>query len=252
MNDRARTGIPGLDEMLGGGFPTGGTYLVVGHSGTGKSILSFEFLYNGAVTFNEPGVYVILEEDKERMMHNMRDFGWDVEELEAQGKLRIVPYTKSIMGDVEATFEKGILSGEKDRSDRLRQFLTVDSLLREIEHSCQSIGAKRVVIDSLTVITLLTETQLMSRMQLLWLLEKLRKLNVTTIATLEEGIGFWKDMLFLSDGIVYMMMREKGGIFERGIVAEKMRGTRHDTGVRPFKISEKGIKVYPNEVVISP
>jgi KaiC/GvpD/RAD55 family RecA-like ATPase len=250
MDDTVRSGIPGLDELLGGGFPAGGTYVVVGYSGTGKSILSLEFLCNGASMYGEPGVYVILEEQKERMLANMRSFGWNIEKLEAEGKLRIVPYTKSIMGDVEATFEKGMMSGDHERLDRMRQYLTVDSLFQEIEQTCRSIKARRVVIDSFTVITLLGDNQVVSRMQLLWLIEKLRRLNVTTLATIEEGIGHWRDMLFLCDGIVYMMLKEKEGIFERGLVVEKMRGTAHDTGIRPLKIGKDGIIVYPTEVMV--
>ncbi|MFH0862251.1 MAG: ATPase domain-containing protein [Candidatus Altiarchaeota archaeon] len=250
MDARVKTGIPGLDELLGGGLPAGGTYVVVGGSGTGKSILSFEFLYRGALDYNEPGVYVTLEEDKDRLLANMGLFGWDAAAMQAQGKLRIVPYTRSVMGDVEATLEKGMMAGDHERIGRMRQYLTVDSLYREIEQNCRATGARRVVIDSLTVLTLMADTQLVSRMQLLWLLEKLKKLNITTIATLEEGIGYWHDLTFLADGIIYLSMREKAGIFERGLLIGKMRGTSHDAGIRPFRITDKGITVYPNEVIV--
>lgn len=249
MDARVKTGIPGLDELLGGGLPAGGTYVLVGNSGTGKSILSFEFLYRGLMDYNEPGIYVTLEEDKDRFLANMKLFGWDAATPQVQERLRVVPYTRSVMGDVEATLEKGMMAGDHERISRMRQYLTVDSLFKEIEQNCKATKASRVVIDSLTVLTLMADTQLVSRMQLLWLLEKLKKLNVTTLATLEEGIGFWRDFMFLADGIIYMSLREKAGIFERGLVIEKMRGTSHDTGIRPFRITEKGITVYPNEVI---
>ncbi|MFH1055445.1 MAG: ATPase domain-containing protein [Candidatus Altiarchaeota archaeon] len=249
MDGKCESGITGLDELLGGGFPAGGTYAIAGASGTGKSILSFEFLINGAVKFNEPGVCILLEEDRERMLSDLRGFNWDVRKLETAGKLKVIPYIKSIIGDVEATFESSMLSGEDGRANKLREYLTVDSLFKEVEQSCRTIGAKRVVIDSLTAITLLAENQLVARMQTLWLIEKLRKLNVTTLVTVEEGISYWNDMLFLCDGIVSMMLRERSGIFERGLLIEKMRGTAHDTGVRPLKITPDGVTVYPNEVI---
>jgi len=248
--EKLKTGMPGLDELIDGGLPAGGIYGIVGSSGTGKSIFSIEFLYNGAENYNEPGVCIILEEDKDRMIANMREFGWDLKRLEDASKLRIIPYTKSIVGDVEATFDKGIFFGQGKRMESMRQYLTVDSIYREIEQSCKSIGAKRVVIDPLTSIMLLTDNQITSRIQFLWLVQKLRRLNVTTLAVIEEGIGYGQDILFLCDGIVNLIRREKDGMYERGIVIEKIRGSAHDTSIRPFKITKDGIKVYPREVVI--
>jgi KaiC/GvpD/RAD55 family RecA-like ATPase len=250
MDERIKSGVTGLDDLLGGGFPNGGTYSVVGHAGTGKSIMCLQFLYHGALDYNEPGVYVILEEDKERVVANMLALGFDIRKLEDAGKMRIIPYTKSLIGDLETTFERGMLSGETERASRLRQYLTVDSLFREIDETVRSIGAKRVVIDSFTALTLLSDNQVMARMQLLWLIDKLRRLKVTTLMTVEENIGFWLDMLFICDGTVRMMLKEKEGVFERGVLVEKMRGTYHDTGVRPFRITTSGIKVYPQEIIV--
>ncbi len=249
MDGRVKSGVAGLDELLNGGLPEGGTYVVLGESGTGKSILSMGFLYNGAVEYGEPGVYIMLEEDRERVISNMKGFGWDLKKLEDDGKLRIIPYIKSIVGDVESTFEKGASGEDQKRVEQLRQYLTVDSLYREIAENCRSIGAKRVVIDPLTVVTLLANSEVVARMQIIWLVEHLKKLDVTTLATVEEGIGYWRDSMFLSDGVIYMMMREKDGMFERGMMVRKVRGTSHDSGVRPVKITEEGLKVYPEEVI---
>ena len=248
MDGRIQSGISGLDELLAGGLPAGGTYAIVGGSGTGKSIVCMQFLYNGAVKFNEPGVYIILEEDKDRMVANMSAFGWDIAKIERENLLRIIPYTRSLMGDIETTFEN-ITSSDHDRVNQLRQYLTTDSLFREIEQNCKAIGAKRVAIDSLTIITLLSSTQLMARMQLVWLIEKLRSLNLTSLVVLEEGIGYWNDAMFLCDGIISLLLKEKWGILERGVVVEKIRGSPHDTGVRPMKIANDGIRVYPREVI---
>jgi len=248
--ERVKSGIEGLDQLLDGGFPKGGTYAVLGFSGTGKSILGMQYLYSGANDYDAPGVYVLIEESKERFKSNMAEFGWDLQGLEDSGKIMLIPYTKSLMGDVETTFERGMMSDDPERAERLRQFLTVDSLYREIVECSKRIGAKRVVIDSMTIVTLLTNDQLIGRMQIMWLIDKLRKNDLTTLITLEEGISYWRDIPFLCDGTIYMMLKEKEGIFERGLVIEKMRGTHHDTGVRPLKIeSPGGIRVYPDEVV---
>jgi KaiC/GvpD/RAD55 family RecA-like ATPase len=248
MVDRIKSGIPGLDDLLGGGLPSGGTYAVLGGTGTGKTIFCLQYLYNGAVESGDPGVYVILEEDKERLVSNVLNLGWDIAKLEASGKLRVVPYTKSLLGDLEATFERGMMSGDNERASRLRQFLTIDSLYQEIEQNCRSIGAKRVVIDSLSVLTMLSDNQIVGRMQFLWLMDKLRKLKVTVLVIVEEDVGLWKDMLFTCDGIIHLLLREMDGVFERGIIIEKVRGIAHDTGIRPFKILNDGVRVYPQEI----
>jgi KaiC/GvpD/RAD55 family RecA-like ATPase len=249
MDGRLKSGIPGLDELLGGGFPVGGTYAVAGYPGTGKSIFSTQVLHFGAKECDEPGVYLVLEEDKDRMMSNMKSFGWDLKPLEDDGMLRIIPYTRSLFGDAQANFEKQALDGAIKSMDELRQFLTVDSIFHEIEDACKELGARRLLIDPITTITLLADNQVVSRMQLIFLIQKLRKLNVTTLATIEEGIGSWGDVLFLADGLIRTMLKEKSGIYQRGLVIEKMRGTAHDTGIRPFRITSQGIKVYPSETL---
>ncbi|MBD3387825.1 MAG: hypothetical protein GF416_02145 [Candidatus Altiarchaeales archaeon] len=249
MVERVKSGIPGLDDLLNGGFPLGGMYVILGQAGTCKTILSTAFLRNGAVNFNEPGVYIMLEENKERMMSHMMDFGWDLAQLESEGKLKVIPYVRSIVGDVDATFENSMMSGSAGRVSQMRQYLTVDSLLKEITDTCKSIGAKRVVIDPINVVTLLSESQVIARMQIIWLLENLRKLDVTVLATVEEGVGYWEDTMFLSDGIVHLTLKERDGIHERGIMIRKIRGTSHDTSIRPVKIDEGGMRVYPEEVI---
>ncbi|MBU0762278.1 MAG: hypothetical protein KKD39_04580 [Candidatus Altiarchaeota archaeon] len=250
MDERSKTGVPGLDELLNGGLPRGGTYSILGYAGSGKTILSLAFIYNGAVKYDEPGIYILVEEDKERLLSNMKDFGWDLEGLEKEKKITILPYIRCLMGDVEASFETELMSADPSRVERLREFLTVDTLYKQIKEAVEELDAKRVVIDSMTMITLLTDNQVSGRLQVMWLIEKLRKLDVTTVVTLEEGISCWKDIPFLCDGMIYMMLKEREGIFERGLVIEKMRGTSHDTGMRPIKIrTPEGIVVYPDELI---
>ena len=250
MNEeKINSGISGLDELLNGGLPKNGIYAVVGETGTGKTILATQFLYNGAVKYNEPGVYVILEEDKKYFTSNMRNFGWDLEKLEEEGTVKIVPYIKSIIGDVDTSLERGLIGNDVKTIERIRQYLTVNSLFMEIQHECAKLKAKRVVVDPISIITLLTESEVLARMQLISFFESLRMLDVTTLVTVEEGIKYWDDVNFLVDGIINLVMREKSSMFERGIFVRKMRRTAHDTGLRPMKITHEGIRVYPNEVL---
>ncbi|MCX6695153.1 MAG: hypothetical protein NTU61_02495 [Candidatus Altiarchaeota archaeon] len=246
--ERIKSGIPGLDDLLNGGLPKNGIYVVVGETGTGKSIFGAQFIYNGAVDYNEPGVYVILEEDKKYFIENMQSLGWDFDKLEKEGKVKVVPYIKSIIGDVSTSLEIGLVSNDSSM-DRARQYLTVNSMFMQIQEECARIKAKRVVIDPISIITLLTDSEVLARMQLISLFEGLRRLEVTSIIMVEEGVRYWEDVTFLCDGIIRLIMKEKNSLFERGLLVRKMRGTGHDTGMRPLKIMKDGLRIYPNEVM---
>ena len=250
MTSKVPTGIPGLDELLNGGLPENGIYVVFGKAGTGKSILSHQFIYSGATEYGDKGVSILLEETKDRIVNNFSGFGWDFDMLEKKGDLKIIPYVKSIVGDVEACFTRDLSKMDSHRLEYMREILTIDSLIRQIEEAVESIDAKRVVIDPISMITLLSESEILTRMQLLSMFEKLRRMDVTTLVVAEEDVGYWKDTLFLSDGIIHTVLKENRGIYERGILLRKMRGTGHDTGVRPIKITDKGIEVKTDEIIM--
>ena len=95
MEEKLKTGIEGLDELLSGGLPRGGTYLVMGHPGTGKTILSVGFLLNGSIKYGDPGVYVLVAEDKSRLLSNMQNFGWN---LESEENIKGVPRIETVHG----------------------------------------------------------------------------------------------------------------------------------------------------------
>lgn len=244
--ERLKSGIPGLDTLVQGGMPSNNTYVIVGGQGTGKTTLGAQFIHNGAVEFNDPGVIIILEEDKQHFYRNMLKFGFDFESLEAEGRVKVIPYIRSIIGDIMATLGKNI---PLEESEKIREYLTINSLLMEIEHAVESIGAKRVLVDPLSIITLFSESEARARMQCLVLFQKLRELNATSLVVVEEGISFWEDSLFLADGVFQLLLQEKKGIYERAIVVKKVRGTDHDTGMRPLKITANGVRIYSDEIV---
>ncbi|MFW9944179.1 MAG: ATPase domain-containing protein, partial [Candidatus Sifarchaeia archaeon] len=93
--ERVNTGIPGLDDLIEGGFPRGDIILVAGRAGTGKSILVNQFLYKGVTEYGEPGVLVTLEEPPHLIRRNMMRFGMDLAALEKEGKLSIVDLSPS-------------------------------------------------------------------------------------------------------------------------------------------------------------
>ena len=217
------TGIKGLDVLLRGGLPKGSTTLVSGTPGSGKTILSMQFLVNGYLQAKEKGFYISLEEDVERMENYMsKAFGWPIRELRRKNNLIMV------------------------RSD-VYDFEKFKDL---IETTVEKNGIERVVIDPITVISLFFEKPLEIRRSLLELDRMLKRLNCTSLLTCEipEGtnaISSFGIEEFTSDGIIILTYKIGA---PRGIVIRKMRLVDHDKEIHPFEIKEgKGIVVYPTE-----
>jgi circadian clock protein KaiC len=221
--EQVTTGIKGLDTILKGGLPKGSTTLVSGTPGSGKTILSMQFLVNGYLQAKEKGFYISLEEDVDRMENYMsKSFGWPIKELRKKGKLILV------------------------RSD-VYDFEKFKDL---IETTVEKNGIERVVIDPITVLSLFFERPLEIRRSLLELDRMLKKLNCTSLLTCEipEGtnaISSFGIEEFTSDGIIILTYKIGA---PRGIVIRKMRLVDHDKEIHPFEIKEgKGIVVYPTE-----
>src|SRR6185436_5104954 len=168
---KTQTGINGLDEITLGGLPTGRTTLICGGPGCGKTLFGMEFLVNGATKFKDPGVFVTFEEKTEELVLNVASLGFDLEKLQAEKKLR-VDHVHIEKHEIEET-------GEYD----------LDGLFIRLEHAINSIGAKRVVLDTIENLFggLTNEGILRSELRRLfhWLKEK----NVTAIVTGEQGQG---------------------------------------------------------------
>jgi KaiC/GvpD/RAD55 family RecA-like ATPase len=223
--ERTVTGVKGLDDLIRGGFPKGASILVSGGPGTGKTILSLQFLVNGALNYNEKGLYISLEEDVERVKKYMHTtLGWPLEDLEKNKKLL---FLKTDVYDFE----------------------NFKSL---IETNAEKIGAKRIVIDPLTVLNLFFERPIEIRRSLLDLDRVLKRLNCTSLLTCEipEGtnaISSFGIEEFTCDGII--LLSYSVGV-PRGIAVRKMRATDHDITIHPFEIKHgKGISVYTTEMV---
>lgn len=238
--ERIKTGIKGLDAVLKGGFPQRGAYVVSGECGAGKSIFTLEFLYRGATEFNEPGVYVNLEERKEKILANSRLFGWDLEKLEREGKFRVIPYIKPISYDMKSYMSNpGLESGSRIPLD----LFTFNSLVETIGAAVKEIGARRVVIDPWTAVTLLSSSEVNARMLSLTFFEKLQDLDVTALVVMEEESGYWRQTYFLAQGVIHLDYLNTQGKVYRGLAVRKMRGSAYEEGFFNFNITQKGIDV---------
>jgi len=236
--ERVKTGIPGFDEILGGGIPKRSVVLLSGGPGTGKSILSMQFLWNG-LQVGEPGIYVTLEEHPVQVRVNMKNFGWDIRQYEHEGKFAIVD-----------AFTAGI--GESARREKyvVKDPDSVDELVDVLRMAIRETSAQRVAIDSVSTLYLTKPS--VARAVVLQLKRVLSGMGTTSIlvsqvSVTERGFG-GPGVEHAADGIVRLDLDEVEGELVRSIVVWKMRGTSHSMKRHVFEITDKGIVIYPDRV----
>ncbi len=234
---RVKTGIPGLDEILNGGIPERNVVLISGGPGTGKTIFSQQFLYNGLES-DEGGVYVTLEEHPVQVRKNMENFGWRIDEFEAADVFAIVDAFTGGVGS-SAEKEKYVV---KDPDD-VREI--VDVLRKAIKDT----NARRVVIDSITTLYL---TKPVAARSVVFQLKKViaglgcTALFVSQVSVADRGFG-GPGVEHGVDGIIRLDLDEIEGELKRSLIVWKMRGTAHSMRRHPFKITDKGIVVEVKE-----
>jgi circadian clock protein KaiC len=227
---KAPTGIRGLDEITGGGFPRGRPTLVCGGAGCGKTLMAMEFLLHGAMEFSEPGVFITFEETAEELGQNVRSLGYDLPELEA-AKLIAVDYVRVERSEIE----------EMDGYDLEGLFIRLDLAIR-------SVGAKRVVLDTIETLFGGFTNQSLLRSELRRLFRWLKDQGVTAVITGERGGGqLTRQGLeeYVSDCVIMLDHRVSEQVSTRRLRIVKYRGTAHGTNEYPFLIDEEGISVMP-------
>ena len=224
------TGINGLDEVTMGGLPTGRPTLVCGSAGCGKTLFSLEFLVRGAREYNEPGVFMAFEERPQDLADNVASLGFDLNQLQADKKLRI-DYVRTERSEIEET-------GEYD----------LEGLFIRLGYAIDSIGAKRVVLDTVENLFAGYNNQNILRAELRRLFQWLKDKGVTAIITGERGEGtLTRHGLeeYVSDCVILLDHRIINQISTRRLRIIKYRGSVHGTNEYPFLIDEEGISVLP-------
>ena len=227
---KAATGITGLDEITGGGLPRGRPTLVCGSAGCGKTLLAMEFLVRGATEFDEPGVFVAFEETAEELIQNVRSLGFDLDQLVEENKL-VVDYVHVERSEIEET-------GEYD----------LEGLFIRLGMAIDSVGAKRVVLDTLETLFGGLSNIAILRSELRRLFRWLKDRGVTAVITAERGEGaLTRHGLeeYVSDCVILLDHRVTEQLSTRRLRIVKYRGTTHGTNEYPFLIDEDGISVLP-------
>ena len=239
--DRLKTGIQGLDELVEGGFPAGRSVLISGACGTGKTILSMQYIYKGASEYNEPGVYVTLDERPDLIREDVMRFGWDLKPLEEKNMINIVDGSIAKLG----------MPSEEEFSLPVTGY-DVDKLLLEIMRVIKRIDAKRVVIDSIPALGFNFENQNEVRKAILKVSYMLMRSGVTSIlvSEIQEGankFGKYGVEEYVVDGVIVLHYMGVGTQSNRTMHIRKMRSTKHSEDLHPLEITEKGIAVHKIE-----
>ena len=227
MTERVKTGIPGLDSMLNGGFLQGDTVVVAGSAGTGKTTFCLQYLVNGIIESNEKGIFVSFEQLPEQVYRDALNFGWDLKKLEDENKFRFVCTSPTLL--------LGTDSGEQ----------ILDELISEFR-------PKRIAIDSLSHFEMFVENSAL-REELYRLIMYLKTKHLSSVLTWETsnntllpGNDLSNEQLsFLVDCIILMRHVEIESSIKKVLLVLKMRGSNHDKQIREYAVTSNGIKVLP-------
>lgn len=222
--DRVTTGIAGLDEMLGGGFLRETANLVEGAPGTGKTTLAMQFIYHGIIQANEPGLIITFEEFPQQYYHDAAAFGWDFIDLEKKGLLKVI-----------------MTSPEVTRLD-------LESVGGMIESHVTEMGARRVVVDSVTHFARLTQDPVELRSLEYSFINALKRQGLTSLLTRESAALLGESsedtsLNFVVDSYLILRYVEIESTIRKALLVLKMRGSDHAKDIRQYEITPNGIEV---------
>lgn len=244
MSRKTATGISGLDELVGGGFPDGRVILIIGGPGTGKTILCSQFLHQGIYENQENGVFVSLDESKDNFYSETQQFGWDFPKAEKEGKFAFVDATRiSRLAMLKERIYK------EEHSLRSKQ-LSIDRLIGELQVKVKQVEAKRVAVDTLAALIYRFPDPMERRTVVVDLIDSLKDLGTTSLVTTElQYLGLERNALeeeFLVHGVIVMQTLFSGGTPIRAMQIEKMREAKVNPSLSPYSINQNGVVVFPN------
>ena len=232
---RILSGIPGLDELIRGGFPKRSVTLISGGPGSGKTIFALQMLISGAEKFDEAGVYATLTETPEELRLDASSFGWDIESLEKTGRLALLDLRPSRFLELKS----------EGRTDSFFSWVW-----KNIRLKAEEMKAKRMAIDSLNVLSAYFSDERQFRQKIMSLIEALHKFPECISLLLFEQITLERTIEeFLTDGVIILhYIPVKNGML-RAIQILKMRRTEHSEYFHPLNITREGIRIDPEETV---
>jgi circadian clock protein KaiC len=216
---RVKTDIAGFDDMLGGGFLPQTANLIEGAPGTGKTTIGMQFIYNGIVNHNEPGLILTFEEFPQQYYHDAASFGWDFAQLEKEGKLKVI-----------------MTSPEITRQD-------LENVGGIIETQIARMGVRRVLVDSITHFERLTNNPTELRQIEYGFINALKREGLTSLLTKEspallgEAPEGDSEIAFVVDSYSILRYVEIDSAISKAILVLKMRGSEHAKDIRQYEIN---------------
>lgn len=222
---RVKSGIGGLDAMLGGGFVKNSVVAIAGGTGSGRTIFISQFLYTGATEFSEPGLFISFDEQKDSIYANLAAFGWDLMDLERKQKIVFIEYPHK----------------------ELASFAEQEGAMKDL---VSTLGIKRVAIDSITPFSLMFGSQEERRLNVMKLVSAVKSWKVTAMISAETIHGnedafphTVSGVESFADGFIYLSYHKSEGRRSRAVEIVKMRGLRHGHEIMPAHITENGFAV---------
>lgn len=220
------TGIEGLDDMLGGGIPGGAIVVILGSFGTGKTTMSIQYLLKG-LNSGEKCIYISLEEDEKSIVKNALTYGWRLGDYTGNGMLSIIKLEPS---DAKTTLER---------------------VKSEFPRFIREFGASRVVIDSISLLTMLYESESEKRTGLFNLCDLIRQSGAGALLTSEVNENHPSSsrdgmVEYTADGVILLQSTESKDASEQQLTLRvvKMRGVAHSRRIKPYSITREGIVVH--------
>ncbi|MEM2759348.1 MAG: ATPase domain-containing protein [Nitrososphaerales archaeon] len=240
---KTRSGVEGFDDILLGGLPKGRSIVLSGPPGSGKSTFAMQFLYKGFKDYGEPGVYVTLSESPNDIRNNVKSYSWDILKLERDGKLLLVdarPFSISEEGFV--TPNESLYRGEA---------LPFSHLTDMVLAAIRKVDARRLVIDSITILAMQYTNRFYIRQGLMGLVQALSNQECTSllISEFSEEEGKTPVEWYIAPGVILLHYSRRGDVMERAIQVLKMRGMRHGEQIYPAKLTETGFVVLRPKVI---
>lgn len=230
-SDRISTGLPGLDELIEGGFKRGSINLVCGGAGSGKTTFAVQFIIEG-LKHGESCLYITFEEKREKLFQDVRDFGWDLEKYEQDGIFKFLEYSPE-------QIKRLLVEGGG----------TIDAIVTKMQ-------TKRLVIDSISSFALLFQDESSLKESSLALFEMISRWGCTALLTsqaTESSTGgdlvLTSQMQFEVDSIIILYHYKQKGVRKRALEILKMRGTKTPEKTVKLSVTSKGLVVDPGEVV---
>ena len=230
---KVKTGIPGLDSIISGGMKMGRTVTVSGPPGSGKTTFGLQYLYSGAKDFDESGVYLTMSQNIDDIKNDCTSFGWDFDDLITKEKILMVDARPFKIQDELIRKDESLYRGEQ---------LPFEHLTKLILSSIKRIDAKRVVIDSLTILAMQYNDQFYMRQGLQGMVQALENFGVTSLILSEYSE---KDKIplewFVTSGIIQLRHTRKEDSMERTIQVTKMRGIKHSEQIHLIELDSDGL-----------